>query len=33
MVLALKLWKEDKITTPKVLFEALTKQKVNGLTK
>ena len=25
MVLILKLWKEGKITTPKVLFEALTK--------
>ena len=33
IVLILKLQKKGKITTPKVLFEALTKQKVNGLTK
>ena len=33
IVLILKLQKEGKITTPKILFEALTKQKVNGLTK
>ena len=33
IVLILKLWKEGKIITPKVLFKALTKQKVNGLTK
>ena len=33
IVLALKLQKKGKITTPKVLFEALTKQEVNGLTK
>ena len=33
MVLALKLQKEGKITTPRVLFEALTKQEVNGLTR
>ena len=33
MVLALKLWKEGKIITPKVLFKALTKQEVDGLTK
>ena len=33
MVLILKLRKEGKITTPKVLFKALTKQEVDGLTK
>ena len=33
ITLTLKLWKEGKITTPKILFEALTKQEVNGLTK
>ena len=33
MVLILKLQKEGKITTPKVLFKALIKQKVNGLTR
>ena len=33
MVLALKLQKEGKITTPKVLFKALIKQEVNRLTK
>ena len=33
IVLILKLWKEGKITTPKVLFKALTKQEVDGLTK
>ena len=33
MVLALKLQKEGKITTPKTLFEALAKQKINKLTK
>ena len=33
MVLALKLQKEGKITTPKVLFKALTKQEVDGLTR
>ena len=33
MVLALKLWKEGKITTPKVPFKALIKQKVDGLTR
>ena len=31
IVLALKLWKEGKITTSKVLFKALTKQGVDGL--
>ena len=33
MALTLKLWKEGKITTFRVLFEALIKQEVNGLTK
>ena len=33
IVLILKLWKEGKITTPKVLFKALIKQEVNSLTK
>ena len=33
IILILKLQKEGKITTPKVLFKALTKQEVNGLTK
>ena len=33
MALALKLWKEGKITTLKVLFKASIKQKVDGLTK
>ena len=33
MVFILKLQKEGKITTPKVLFKALTKQKINGLIK
>ena len=33
MVLTLKLWKEGKIITPKVLFKALIKQEVNGLTR
>ena len=33
IVLALKLRKEGKITTPKVLFKALTKQEVDSLTK
>ena len=33
IVLTLKLQKEGKITTPRVLFEALTKQEVNRLTK
>ena len=33
MVLALKLRKEGKITTFRVLFEALTKQEVDGLTR
>ena len=33
IVLTLKLQKEGKITTPKVLFKALIKQKVNGLTR
>ena len=33
IVLALKLQKEGKITTPRTLFEALTKQKVNSLTR
>ena len=32
ITLALKLQKK-KITTPKVLFKALTKQEVNGLTR
>ena len=33
IALALKLQKEGKITTPKVLFKALIKQKVDGLTR
>ena len=33
MALILKLQKEGKITTPKVLFEVLIKQKVNSLTR
>ena len=33
IVLALKLWKEGKITTSKILFEALIKQEINGLIK
>ena len=33
MAPTLKLQKESKITTPKVLFEALIKQKVDGLTR
>ena len=33
IVLALKLWKKGKITTSKVLFKALIKQEVDGLTK
>jgi hypothetical protein len=33
MALALKLWKEGKITTLGALFEASIKQKVNSLTK
>ena len=33
IVLALKLQKEGKITTLRVLFKALTKQEVDGLTK
>ena len=33
MALTLKLRKEGKITTPKVLFKASTKQKINGLIK
>ena len=33
MALALKLWKEGKITTPGALFEALTKQEVDSLTR
>ena len=32
MALALKLQKKGKITTPKTLFKALIKQKVNRLT-
>ena len=32
MALALKLQKKGKITTFRVLFKALTKQEVNGLT-
>ena len=32
ITLILKLWKEGKITTPKVLFKALIKQEVDGLT-
>jgi len=33
MALTLKLQKEGKITTPRALFEASTKQEVNGLTR
>ena len=33
IVLALKLQKEGKITTPKIPFKALTKQEVNRLTR
>ena len=33
MALILKLQKKGKIITPKVLFKALTKQKVDGLTR
>ena len=33
IILTLKLQKESKITTSKVLFKALTKQEVDGLTK
>ena len=33
IVLALKLQKEGKIITPRVLFEALIKQEVNRLTR
>ena len=33
MVLTLKLQKEGKIITPKILFEALIKQEVDGLTR
>ena len=33
IVLALKLQKEGKITTFKILFKALIKQKVNRLTR
>ena len=33
IVLILKLQKEGKITTLRVLFEALIKQEVNSLTK
>ena len=33
MALILKLQKKSKITTPKALFKALTKQEINGLTK
>ena len=33
IILILKLWKKGKIITPKVLFKALIKQEVNGLTK
>ena len=33
IVLALKLQKKGKITTPKALFKALIKQEVNKLTK
>ena len=33
IVLALKLWKEGKITTFKIPFKALIKQEVDGLTK
>ena len=33
IILALKLWKEGKIITPKVLFKALIKQEINKLIK
>ena len=33
IVLILKLQKEGKITTPKVLFKALIKQEINSLTR
>ena len=33
IALALKLQKEGKITTSRVLFKALTKQEVDGLTR
>ena len=33
VALILKLQKEGKITTPKIPFKALIKQKVDGLTK
>ena len=33
IVLILKLWKKGKITIPKVPFEALIKQEVDGLTR
>ena len=33
IALTLKLWKEGKITTPRALFKALTKQEVNRLTR
>ena len=33
IILILKLQKKGKIITPKVLFKALTKQEVDGLTK
>ena len=33
ITLALKLWKEGKITTSKALFKALIKQEVDGLTR
>ena len=33
IILTLKLQKEGKITTPKVLFKALIKQKIDGLIK
>jgi hypothetical protein len=33
IVLILKLRKEGKIITPKILFKASIKQKVNGLTR
>ena len=33
IVLTLKLQKEGKITTPRVLFKALIKQEVNSLTR
>ena len=33
IVLALKLWKEGKIITPKIPFKASIKQEVDGLTR